>query len=340
MLPHFFKSLFFVSVSFNLNDQLISLKKPIHRFHFESSSNCSLCIFSDTSGKLYSIHNNNTGFSSIGEKPIYHLQNLKTYENNTFLYSSETLMGQRTTVMKGNSLVNFLWSREENSSSIEFINKNSFYRFDYFGNYYQFNEKLKILQKKKIKMLNSMYFQSMFFLNNFLFAVTDQNRLQMYYFQEIDDLFINTKEIVFSLALKQKTIVKKIKVKRYGIFFQILIWFYDDNIELITIRDINNSNPKYRLSYYNYNVIDRNNFKGINIVDIEFIKEFVVICCSKKIFIFEYSPYQNQCTKILDRYYNFPSFNQVVWYNNYILFNDNKFIPYLTIHTESSLVKK
>lgn len=356
------KLLYFVSVSFHRNSNEI-LKSPINSFYHKFTN--STCLFTDQIGNIFKINSNNTGFDLISKKPIPCLDNI-VYNDESLLYSYYITGGlfqksfRKTTffkngmVFQANNKISsvLLSSIEENSTCLEVFNSEFYLNFDIYGNIKRYPlYKNKNVEKEeasktkhfKLKLFNTNHFQHLILFEKYIFSITDKNRLQVYSFNETlsSNVENTTIETIFSIALSYTSLVKKIMIKKFGIFIQILLWYNDNTIEIITIRDIEYKNIKYCLSFYNSNSIEKINFNNIEIVDIDFNQTFVAIFSKKRLFLFEYNPLYKHCVKILDRYYDFPYFTKIVWFDEkYIIFNEQKFIPFMIIHTNSTFLLK
>lgn len=303
------KLLSFISLSFH--SFFLKQDKAIEKF-WKDDKNVNFGYY-DTIGNIYKI-DNNTKTSKLLYSNINNLNNFK-YIDDYHLINYNDDKNENSYIIKNNFLKLLKW---DDSTLYETIYNKNYYRINFFGNVYIKNLVDKSSTKIDINMNDINYYQKMVNYNEYLFTINDKNELCIY---DVNNKF--KEKLCFQLKINNQ--VKKIVVNRLGTYYNVLVLDANNNISIITISHIENSNTFF---IYNKNVINNKS----EVIDFELKATLVMVSCEKKITFYKFNPFAVSVVKLIDKDLSIPYYTSITLLDKFLLYNSYKFIPYILVN--------
>jgi hypothetical protein len=304
------------------------LHNTVHDFYPNENNNNNNLHFSDVKGNVFSILTNettsqNTNLYLTNAKKIYSdIKYINNFKQNDNKYNILNFHGKNETTVidTPNNRIFYEW---KDTTCYEIIDKNNVYlRMNYFGSVFQHaidNNHVSYLNLCPFFIRNE-FIQMVCYTGDLFFVINNNNILKVFIVEN------NKTKLIYTYILKGSSIVKKFDIRKYGDFFQLLILYKDDRIDLFTFQYSNCNLFKF----YNKNTIVEN-----DVVDIDFISNVVVCMKRKGIVMYYYNPYKSESQVIISQTIpHLPWFSSIVWFQNKVFLNGNsEGIPYIQIDT-------
>ena len=164
-----------------------------------------------------------------------------------------------------------------------------------------------------------LYKQARFlYYKQYVFTINDKNELNIY---DFNYKFLEK----LSYKLKETNIVKKLIVKKFSTYYNVIILYGNNKIDIITISYIENSKS---FIFFNKNFID----PKIDVIDFEVKHNLVIISSNKKIYFYKFNPFAVSVQKLIDKNLSIPYYTSIMCLDKFLLFNNYTFIPYILIN--------
>lgn len=304
-----FKLLSFISISFH--SFFLNQDRPVEKF-WKDDKNINFGYY-DTVGNIYKI-DNNTKSSKLLYNNINHLNSFK-YVDDYHILNFNSDKNENSCIIKNNYIKSLKW---EDSTLHESIYNENYFRINYFGEVYIKNLVDKSSIKININYDDSNYYQKIVNHNEYIFTINDKNELCIYDFNK---KFLKK----LSYKLRERNCVKKMIVKKLGIYYNVLVLYANNKVDIITISYLEQSNSFF---FYNKNVIN----PKVKVVDCEMRTTLVIVCSEKKIYFYKFNPFAVSVQKLIDKNLSIPYYTNILCLDKFLLFNNFNFIPYILVN--------
>jgi hypothetical protein len=267
--------------------------------------------FSDVKGNIF-LKRENSSFEKILSSNIPNLNYFHTYNSNSYLFQYEKQhqdMKHTCYVdLNSNGWKDFEWT---NTSALEYIHKNTFFRYDYFGNVcvYPFKEEKKVyrsLNFGKFEHIQSIHHDK----DNFLYILNNMNVFRIY--RVCENSFESS--CIYENKLMHRKLTKKILTSSKGQTRHILFFYNDNSLDIF--------------SYSNDATVTLSTVRlpgSTTIVDAALQKDFLLVSGKKSLHLYKFIESQKTgFEKIAERIYNdMPIYyTEIFWHGNCLYFNE------------------
>lgn len=303
------KLLSFISISFH--NFFLDQEKSIEKF-WKDDKNINFGYY-DTVGNIYKI-DNNTKTSKLLYNNINYLNEFK-YIDDYHLINFSNDEYENSCIIKNNYIKSLKWN---DTTLYESIFNNNYYRINFFGDVYIKNLIDKSTININIKLDDTNYYQKIVNYKQYVFTINDKNELNIY---DFNYKFLEK----LSYKLKETNIVKKLIVKKFSTYYNVIILYGNNKIDIITISYIENSKS---FIFFNKNFID----PKIDVIDFEVKHNLVILSSNKKIYFYKFNPFAVSVQKLIDKNLSIPYYTSIMCLDKFLLFNNYTFIPYILVN--------
>ena len=193
---------------------------------------------------------------------------------------------------------------------------------------------------------SEIFFQHITTYENLIFSIDNFNKLRVHRVNEVTTNIENDSSIeptcIFSFTVSNSSKLKKLTVKKIGKFFNILLWFTDDRVVILTLYKSIINDDQLLISCRSILYLEP------NCIDIEYNLDYVFLFYAKKLQIYTINPFTPKTDLILNRIFPFPYFTSILWntqqkkvfFNQQTISSSSKslssFLEYLLVHTNFS----
>lgn len=319
-MKHFFLSYCMLGF-FGHRFQISELKSPIvHFWDTPYKTDRSKFGFYDASGHVFT-KKENASFVKLFNHKIPNLNYIHQYSDSFLLFQYEKknadlkhtcLLDTRTKM-----ILDFDW---KNTSATEFIHddNNMYYRFDYFGNVFQYSIDTGESFYKSLGFSSYEYLVTMKKKNSLLYVLNNMNIFRIYQLHQDGDL-----SCVYQNKIIERVLTKKMEISVVDKDHTHLIFMYmNDRIDIFTYD-----------GKFNIKSISQIKKEGnAPIIDIAIQNDFLVLTTFRKVILYRYTGVFFE--KIQEKVYkDLPNHSEILWKDRVLYFNNQDHLYTIQLDT-------